>query len=86
MAMERIPFDSKELEVTGTYPQWANPMNPTGAADGKRNLPVTPKENFRLALTGHTPLVDALSRLEQLRCAGIPPADAPGQCGDPSGV
>ena len=55
MAMERIPFDSKELEVTGTYPQWANPMNPTGAADGKRNLPVTPKENFRLALTGHTP-------------------------------
>ena len=53
--MERKPFDKSELTCSGIYPQWANPMNPQGAADPKRNLPVTPKENFRLALTGQTP-------------------------------
>ena len=53
--MGRKPFDKQELTAIGTYPVWYNSMLPVGAPEPKLNLPVSPKENFKLALRGEKP-------------------------------
>lgn len=52
--MKKIPYDPRELEITGKYPGGTIMF---GVPDGapKYARPITPKENLRLALTGQTP-------------------------------
>ena len=53
--MKRKPFDPNELEVIGLYPALYNSDCIPSQKEPKRNCPITPKENLKLALNGERP-------------------------------